>query len=1099
VNVDLLVAGALFFFCYPIVVGLILSRRRNRDDELYAQIVAIRREVADLQARVAKAGAPGSAAQDDYRPSSVAKESPPVPGPPANEPASSPDPEPRAISRTIGDAPMPTPAAASSSAPEPKSSAPRFPVIGAPKQPQDTGWLGPQQTADVHRAPPKPPAPPPAWLVAAKRWLFSGNLVAKFGLLILFIGVSFLLKYAAERVTIPIEVRLAAVVLADIALLAFGWRIRSTRRGIGLPVQGAAIAILMLVVFGVFQRYQLISAGPAFATLFILTAFTCLLAVLQDAVWLAVFGISGGFAAPLMISTGQGNHIGLFSYYAVLNAGILAIALKRSWRVLNLLGFVFTFIIGTAWGVLKYSPDNYASAQAFLILYLAFYVGLAVAYAARQAPQMKHYVDATLVFATPVFAIGLQYALVRDKPFGMALSALSLGLFYTALALVLWRRQGANWKLLTESFLAMGVVFGTLALPFAFDQRWTSGAWALEGAGIVWIGLRQKSVLTWMFGLLVQGGAWISFFAALAGLDTGAAANSNLWLGFLLLAGAAFAMAVNFRSQNGETASFGFTKAANLFLAFAALWLLGGAWAELIVNAERLGASLGTLLVASAMVTAILLALLARALRWQLARGFALIAQLLGGAAMLYVAMFRWGSFAGADRMLAGALMICAGALFSGWTIQRTMSDRRGRVLAGLLLGWAGSWWFGPILSTVAEWSAPVVSDRFGLRMSYDLTYLIGVALSAIGFARAAKRFNWPAMRILSATSWLVLTLTTCVLLFLIYADNHTLPAAQVWVTYACLWLASEYLLTYWPAQGWTIHPRIMKLLHGVRIVGPWMMIWPVGTAMIGGWLLGDQGVQQELLARAGWHVSGSWAQYLSAWMMMAALFWLNNRSHGERWPTTPVAAWHRRVLIPLGIAWSLLLVVAWNLGQNGAMAPLPYLPLVNPLDMTTGFASLLAVNWYRTLQTAFAHSASAPAALLSRIPRFAKFAAYAWFNLMLLRTAAQWLGIDYRFDALMSSQVVQSMLSLTWCVTALIVMRRAGDHDNRPARRRQWLTGAALLGVVVAKLFIADLANVGSMGRIVSFVGVGVLMLVIGYLAPFPAASTGTPEPVPA
>ena len=45
-----------------------------------------------------------------------------------------------------------------------------------------------------------------------------------------------------------------------------------------------------------------------------------------------------------------------FSYYALLNAGIVVIALKRSWRLLNLLGFVFTFAISTAWGVLRYQP-----------------------------------------------------------------------------------------------------------------------------------------------------------------------------------------------------------------------------------------------------------------------------------------------------------------------------------------------------------------------------------------------------------------------------------------------------------------------------------------------------------------------------------------------------------------------------------------------------------------------------------------------------------------------------------------------------------------------------------------------------------------------
>lgn len=112
--------------------------------------------------------------------------------------------------------------------------------------------------------------------------------------------------------------------------------------------------------------------------LFALTAFTCLLAVLQDAIWLAIFGIVGGFAAPILTSTGKGSHIGLFSYYALLNAGVLAIALKRSWHLLNLLGFAFTFVIATVWGVLRYEAQDYASVQGFLILFLLFYVAISL-------------------------------------------------------------------------------------------------------------------------------------------------------------------------------------------------------------------------------------------------------------------------------------------------------------------------------------------------------------------------------------------------------------------------------------------------------------------------------------------------------------------------------------------------------------------------------------------------------------------------------------------------------------------------------------------------------------------------------------------------
>ena len=53
---------------------------------------------------------------------------------------------------------------------------------------------------------------------------------------------------------------------------------------------------------------------------------------------------------------------------------------------------------------------------------------------------------------------------------------------------------------------------------------------------------------------------------------------------------------------------------------------------------------------------------------------------------------------------------------------------------------------------------------------------------------------------------------------------------------------------------------------------------------------------------------------------------------------------------------------------------------------------------------------------------------------------------------------------------------------------RLPWVVGAALLGAVVVKLLLVDLSGSGSVTRIVSFIGVGVLMLVIGYVAPLPA-----------
>ena len=63
----------------------------------------------------------------------------------------------------------------------------------------------------------------------------------------------------------------------------------------------------------------------------------------------------------------------------------------------------------------------------------------------------------------------------------------------------------------------------------------------------------------------------------------------------------------------------------------------------------------------------------------------------------------------------------------------------------------------------------------------------------------------------------------------------------------------------------------------------------------------------------------------------------------------------------------------------------------------------------------------------------------------------------------------------------------------TRRGYRALWITGAALMAVVVVKLFIVDLAKLGGVERIVSFIAVGVLMLVIGYVAPVPPRSKAT------
>jgi uncharacterized membrane protein len=999
----------------------------------------------------------------------------------------------------------PAPQAAPQTAPEPPPPAvpTPSPTEPAPPAPPTPAWrpamVTPPPPAPAREVPvpeaPVAPAPAratmPHWLLAARTWLLTGNLVARLGLVILFIGVAFLIKFVAATVDIPIELRLAGVALANLPLLAWGWRLRTTRREIGLPVQGTAIALMMLVVFGAYQRYGLIPGGLAFALLVVFTVFACVLALLQDAVWLAVFGITGGFACPLLVASGQGNHIGLFSYYALLNAGVFALATRRSWRALNLLGFGFTFVVGAAWGGLRYSPANYLSAQAFLILFFLYYVGIALAFARQQQTRLKDYVDATLVLGTPLLAFGLQAGLVRDKPFGLALSALALGGFYLGLALLLWRRGRERWRVLVETFGAVGAIFGTLAIPLAVDGRWTSAAWSLEGVGFVWFGLKRQQARAWIFGLVLQVGAWIGFLAAAGGLDRAAAAESNLWLGFLLLAGSAFVMATDFRRHSREQRP-AFATLGTWLLAAAALWLLAGSWVEAIVRTS--GILLADLLAVTAVVTAIVLSLIGARLAWPAAHRFGLVAQLAGAFGLAAVAGVEWNWFDMIEREgtrpALGAVVIALSALATSRLAERVPAASRMASLAALLLAWSGFWWFGPVLNILSGRLAVLLPAALGTTYSRWVgVYALATTASALLCTWLAPRLAWDRLRWLGAACWGMLALATLDCFSILYGV-HDLPDPALWLGWAFLWAGSEYLLAHQPAGTWERRPGILKALHAMRTGGPWLALWPTGSLLIarrfGSWAS----------AYGGWAIDNAWSNYLPTWAMMAVLAWLMQRSRYETWPARPIAAWYRAVLLPCGILLLLVLCACWNVFQDGSMAPLPYLPLLNPLDLTTGFWLVLAVGAARLRAREAADAPHVGRKLLAVLAS----GACVWFNLILLRSAAHYLGIAYRVDALAGSQVVQAMLSLFWSASALVLMRFAA----RRAWRRAWSVGAGLLGIVVAKLFLVDLASHGSMARVVSFVGVGLLMLLVGYLAPFPrigehAAPAPTPsEPIP-
>jgi len=500
--------AALGFFS-GLAIGMTLARLRTLNE----RIEAMRRDVDALQlARTAAV-----AAQPQPRPQ--------APATPPTIDVDVPRPAPPAPARIIEPA---RPAAATAATPS--IAAP--PPVRVP--------------AAATRAEPPPPGPLENATDAIKRWFTEGNVPVKVGMLVLIAGVAALLKYASDQgwLRLPIELRLAGIALAAMAALAFGWRERVRRRAFGLSVQGGAIGLLLMTVFAAFRLYHLMPAGAAFGLMLILVAGTGVLSVLQDALALAVLGIIAGFAAPILISTGSGDHVVLFSYYALLNIAIFAIAWNKPWRALNLLGFVFTYVIGTAWGVLSYQPALFSTTEPFLILYFAIYLAIPILYARKRAPERRDVVDGSLVFGNPLIAFALQAALLDGERMPLAYSALALAAVYAVLAWFLIRRDAM--RVLGESFAVLAVGFATLAVPLALSARSTACTFALEGAALVWLGLRQHRELPRWSGLALQllaAGAFVSSLAFDAGrIDAMPIANGG-FISAVLIAGAALVSA----------------------------------------------------------------------------------------------------------------------------------------------------------------------------------------------------------------------------------------------------------------------------------------------------------------------------------------------------------------------------------------------------------------------------------------------------------------------------------------------------------------------------------------------------------------------------
>ena len=398
-----------------------------------------------------------------------------------------------------------------------------------------------------------------------------------------------------------------------------------------------------------------------------------------------------------------------------------------------------------------------------------------------------------------------------------------------------------------------------------------------------------------------------------------------------------------------------------------------------------------------------------------------------------------------------GALALAVAGLVSAWLLNRRAQADEADLLQGwVALGWGTAGWLAAGLMEIVQ-QLPA-----GGGLSTSLGFVVG---SFAAGSLAARRLRWPQ---LEAWGLLIMPTLAAMLVASLLTQSHPLDRWG-WTVWPPA-LAAHYLFLRRREDSFR---SVAALLH---TGGCWILAALVAVEVY--W-------QVDGVAEGVWPFFATTASVIV--LAGAAMA-------GRRWLSWPVAAHWRAYL--LAFAGPLLIVAALvvfgaAVSYEADPRPLLYLPVLNPLTVLVGVQLAALLAWRRLAEAEWDHpfQGLVDARWAPALAGLAVVLATTETS----RTVSHWLDVPWDLESLWDSTELQTSLSILWAVIALSSM----VAGVRMVRRSVWVAGASWMAVVVAKLFLVDLRNLTALGRVVSFIVVGVLLLIVGYLAPVPPAAS--------
>lgn len=320
--------------------------------------------------------------------------------------------------------------------------------------------------------------------------------LSRFGIGGIVLFVAYFLRWSYHHELIGPTGRVALSMLLGTGLIVWGLRLMAGRGKYNLIGQGFIGGGLLALYFSVYAadvQYDIMPTSLASLLAILITLSAGIVAVRTDSLLVAILGLAGGYMTPVMIHTESVNLPGFYAYLLLLCLGILGVAQRRQWRILNYLGLIFTYAL--FYGSLRnYWPDqDFPVAITFLSAFFAVNASIVYIHNIRRRLhstmlEIIHMVINALVYCA------LAYGLIHDawgRPYP-SLMSLGLTAFFTAHVIVFLRARVQDRALLV-SLIALAGAFATWTLPLVLEKESLTLSLALLAFMFLWLGRRMQS------------------------------------------------------------------------------------------------------------------------------------------------------------------------------------------------------------------------------------------------------------------------------------------------------------------------------------------------------------------------------------------------------------------------------------------------------------------------------------------------------------------------------------------------------------------------------------------------------------------------------